>query len=565
MKGFDVWQLLAGLGIFLFGMFLLEESIKELSGRSFKRFIKEYTTGKIRSIFTGISATSFLQSSSAVSLMVLAFVGAGIMSMENAIGVILGSNIGTTVTAWVVAIFGFKINIESFALPLIGIGGLGLIFFNSSPRFVNISKLIVGFGFLFMGLDYMKASMDVFTDSLDVHAIPKYGVLYYLAIGAVITAATQSSSVTIALVLTALNIEIISFNSGAAMVIGANIGTTVTILLGAINGIPAKKRVAFSHFVFNLSTGLIALVLLPFLVNAIGYVVDIVRNAVIGLALFHTVFNLLGVLLFIPFISVFARLLTKIFPDEKTEVTLYINKTTPEIPEAALSALRKETLYLIKSTMRYQLRILNIEEDIISDNDYGQARPKMQQFSLEKMYNRLKLLQAALFTFASDIQLNELSEIESTILQRYLHAARLGLHSAKILKDIKHNFDDFEDSENLFLNEEYRQFRKRLKETYENIDKIILDDGTMNRTEAIIKISRHLIAHDKHFLKSTTAAISKKSLRELDVSTAILVNRAFVQSSRQVLRAIQELFLNQREMELFETVQDISHSLAEDN
>ena len=214
MKGFDVWQLLAGLGIFLFGMFLLEESIKELSGRSFKRFIKEYTTGKIRSIFTGISATSFLQSSSAVSLMVLAFVGAGIMSMENAIGVILGSNIGTTVTAWVVAIFGFKINIESFALPLIGIGGLGLIFFNSSPRFVNISKLIVGFGFLFMGLDYMKASMDVFTDSLDVHAIPKYGVLYYLAIGAVITAATQSSSVTIALVLTALNIEISRLTAG---------------------------------------------------------------------------------------------------------------------------------------------------------------------------------------------------------------------------------------------------------------------------------------------------------------------------------------------------------------
>ena len=134
LQGFDIWRLLAGLGIFLFGMYLMEESIKKLSGRSFKRLIREYTTGKMKSIFSGIFATSVLQSSSAVSLMILAFVGAGIMSMENAIGVILGSNIGTTVTAWIVATLGFKISIESFALPLIGSGGLGLIFLGHSEK-----------------------------------------------------------------------------------------------------------------------------------------------------------------------------------------------------------------------------------------------------------------------------------------------------------------------------------------------------------------------------------------------------------------------------------------------
>ncbi len=165
-EGFDIWKLLAGLGIFMFGMFLMEESIKKLSGRAFKRLIRVYTTGKVKSIFSGIFVTSILQSSSAVSLMVLAFVGAGIMSMENAIGVILGSNIGTTVTAWIVASIGFKVNIESFALPLIGMGGLGLIFLGRSEKYSNISKLLVGFGFLFMGLDYMKTSVEVFTDKL---------------------------------------------------------------------------------------------------------------------------------------------------------------------------------------------------------------------------------------------------------------------------------------------------------------------------------------------------------------------------------------------------------------
>ena len=155
VEGFDIWKLLAGLGIFLFGMFLMEESIKKLSGKSFKKYIREYTTGKIKSILSGIFSTAVLQSSSAVSLMVLAFVGAGIMTMENAIGVILGSNIGTTITAWIVAFLGFKVSIESFALPLIGIGGLGLIFLGNSVKYANLSKLVVSFGFLFMGLEYI--------------------------------------------------------------------------------------------------------------------------------------------------------------------------------------------------------------------------------------------------------------------------------------------------------------------------------------------------------------------------------------------------------------------------
>jgi len=144
---FDLWRLLAGLGIFLFGMLLIEESVRALSGRAFRKIIRRYTDGRLRSIGSGALVTALLQSSSAVSLMVLAFVGAGVMSMQNAIGVIMGSNIGTTFTAWVVAVLGFKIKIEAFALPFIGIGAIGLILFKPASKLSLISRLLIGFGF----------------------------------------------------------------------------------------------------------------------------------------------------------------------------------------------------------------------------------------------------------------------------------------------------------------------------------------------------------------------------------------------------------------------------------
>ena len=199
-ESLDIWKLLAGLGIFLFGMFLMEESIKNLAGRSFKSFIRHSTNGRLKSILSGTLVTGVLQSSSAVSLMVLAFVGAGIMAMENAIGVILGSNLGTTFTSWIVAFFGFKVNIEEYSLPLIGIGGLGLIFLGKSVRFSNLSKLMVGFGFLFMGLDYMKTSVEELTSTFDMTVLQDLGIVPFALAGIALTAIMQSSSATIAVV-----------------------------------------------------------------------------------------------------------------------------------------------------------------------------------------------------------------------------------------------------------------------------------------------------------------------------------------------------------------------------
>ena len=325
----DLWKLIAGLGIFLFGMSMLEYTIRILSGKTFRRMIRLYTNGRLKSIVSGTLVTAIIQSSSAVSLMVLAFVGAGVMSMKNAIGVIMGSNIGTTLTVWIVAIIGFKLKIESFALPFIGIGGLGLIFSDSleKPRLYQFCRLLIGFGFLFLGLDYMKSGVENVGQNFDLSMIPDYGLWLYLVVGIILTAIMQASAASIAVVLTALNTGLITFDIGVAMVIGANVGTTVTVILGALGGIPAKKRVALSHLIFNVITGVVAFFSITGLIWVVSRFVDIQTNEVMGLALFHTLFNIIGVIIFFPFIGVLTNLLYRIFPDYKPVLTVYIKNT----------------------------------------------------------------------------------------------------------------------------------------------------------------------------------------------------------------------------------------------
>jgi phosphate:Na+ symporter len=385
-EAFDLWKLIAGLGIFLIGMFMLEDAIKTLSGKAFRRMIRLYTNGRFRSIGSGTLVTAILQSSSAVSLMVLAFVGAGVMSMQNAIGVIMGSNIGTTLTVWIVAIVGFKMKIESFALPFIGIGGIGLVFCDQSEKPFQFCRLLIGFGFLFLGLDYMKGSVESIGQSFDLSMVPDYGLWLYLLVGTLLTAVMQASAASIAVVLTALHSGLITFDIGVAMVIGANVGTTITVILGSLGGIPAKKRVAFSHLIFNIVTGLVAFFSIKGLVWLIGHFVDIQSNNVMGLALFHTIFNIIGVILFFPFIGLLAKFLYRLFPDHKAILTVYINNTPPEVIEAATSALRKEILHLLQECQLYGLRLLNIDRHLVFDDDLPLEKSTRKKLSFESLY-----------------------------------------------------------------------------------------------------------------------------------------------------------------------------------
>ena len=563
---FDLWKLIAGLGIFLFGMSMLEFAVRILSGKAFRRMIRLYTNGRFRAIGSGTLVTAILQSSSAVSLMVLAFVGAGVMSMQNAIGVIMGSNIGTTLTVWIVAIVGFKLKIESIALPIIGFGGIGLIFCDSSekPKLYQVCRLFMGFGFLFLGLDYMKGSVENVGQNFDLSMVPNYGLWVYLIVGTLLTTIMQASAASIAIVLTALHSGLITFDIGAAMVIGANVGTTITVILGSIGGMPAKKRVAFSHLVFNIITGVVAFLCIKGLAWVITYFVDIQSNAVMGLALFHTIFNIIGVLLFFPFIGLLTNLLYRLFPDRKPILTVFINNTPTEVIEAATSALRKEILHLLHECQLYNLRLLNIDRQLVFEEDLPLERSAKKRLSFASLYENIKLLHAEIFAYYSKLQSQKLEEVEAKELERMIFASRNIMNSIKNFKGIRNDVDEFEGSDKVYLNDQYKSFRKRLLKLYLDMKNIQSQESKEEQYHSLLKAFVKTEEADKLCVNDTLKAVSEGTIEELEISSMLLVNRLFTQACRLQIFSLKDLLLNQEQINNFDRALDMKEILEEE-
>lgn len=246
--GFDLSKMMAGIGLFLLGMGFLEEALRKLAGRAFKIFLRKQTSNKLKAVAGGAIVTGVLQSSSVVNLMVLAFVGAGVLTMQNALAVILGANIGTTLTSWIVATLGFKLNIEGLAFPIVGIFGVAMVVVRREGTAYQWSKFLLGFGLLFVGLSFMKTGFESMVNQFDFGQLANYPLALFVIAGFVLTTLIQSSSATVAITLTALHSDAITLLAAMAMVLGSEVGTTIKLILAALNGIAAKKRVALGNF-----------------------------------------------------------------------------------------------------------------------------------------------------------------------------------------------------------------------------------------------------------------------------------------------------------------------------
>ena len=248
----DAWQFLAGLMLFLLAMSLVEEAVHALAGRRFKTLIAENTSSPLRGIFSGTVATAVLQSSSVVSLMMLAFVGARVVAMRQALLVVFGANLGTTATGWIVATIGFKLDLESLALPLLALGGL-LHLVVPRRALAQTGRLVLGIGLLLLALTFMKDAVESISAFIEPEVLWGFSVFEFLLFGTLFSAVMQSSSATMVITLSLLNAGVIELESAAALIIGADLGTTSTVLLGALGGTANKKRLAMGHFLFNLA------------------------------------------------------------------------------------------------------------------------------------------------------------------------------------------------------------------------------------------------------------------------------------------------------------------------
>jgi len=374
-----IGMLAGGLGLFLLAVGMITDGLRQAAGYALRDILGKWTRSPAHGIVAGLSITAIVQSSSAVTVATIGFVNAGLITMYQALGVVYGSNIGTTMTGWLVAMVGFNIKLETFALPIIGIGML-LRLTGGDSRRAPLGLALVGFGLFFIGIGVLKDAFEGLATAVDLKEFTVdgiAGVFLYVAIGFFMTVLTQSSSAAIAITLTAATGGVLGLYAAAAMVIGANLGTTSTAALAVIGATSNAKRVAAAHVIFNFVTGLAALLMLPLLfliVKATGELLGLEDIPAVTLALFHTTFNVFGVLLMLPMTDRLTRFLEKRFvTQEEIEARpRYLDKTVAVSPMLALNALALELSRIASIAKRMAMEALSIESAqgrrIVSDH-----------------------------------------------------------------------------------------------------------------------------------------------------------------------------------------------------
>ncbi|MCH4895230.1 Na/Pi cotransporter family protein [Marinilabiliaceae bacterium JC040] len=416
----DFLKLLGSLGLFLYGMKLMSEALQKVAGDKMRNILSAMTSNRVKGVFTGILITALIQSSSATTVMVVSFVNAGLLSLVESIGVIMGANIGTTVTAWLISILGFKVSMAKLALPIIG---FSLPFLFSSKRSKKSwGELIMGFALLFIGLQFLKESMpDIKNNPEILNFLGHYTDLGYLsyfiflAIGSVLTILIQSSSATMALTLIMCANGLISFEMAAAMVLGENIGTTITANLAAMIANNSAKRAARAHLIFNVFGVMWVLAIFPFFIHLISIVTErvgegnpLVATAAVPVALsiFHTTFNILNVVIMIWFAPFIAKVVTKLVPNKEEEDNSFklqhINIGLLSTPDASIFQAKQELMHYAQNVSdMFTLATAMID---MNKKDFDKSLEKLNK--LEDLSDDVEVEIANYFTKVSETKLS---------------------------------------------------------------------------------------------------------------------------------------------------------------
>lgn len=339
--------LLGGIGLFLLGMGLMTDGLKLAAGRALERILASSTKTRVRGLASGALITALVQSSTAVTVATIGFVNAGLLTLGQSLWVLFGSNVGTTMTGWLVALVGMKFKIDVLALPLIGIG-MALRLSGGSNKRGALGMALAGFGVLFLGIDMLRLSFSGVVTGFSLNEFGgALGIVVMVLSGILMTVLMQASAAALVVAFTAAESGMMGIEAAAAVVIGANVGTTVTALIAAIGATPNAKRAAGAHVLFNVLTGIVALLLLPLLLALIGVLrgwLELDTAPAATLALFHTVFNLLGVVLMWPLVGRLTRFLERRFrtAEEDESRPRYLDANVAEIPALALDALQRE-------------------------------------------------------------------------------------------------------------------------------------------------------------------------------------------------------------------------------
>lgn len=535
----DLWGFLAGIGLFLLGMFMIEQGFKGLASQPLKRFLRNQTRSPLRGAVTGTVATFVLQSSTVVSLIVLAFVGAGILELRNALGVIFGANLGTTLKGWVVATLGFTLDLDAWAEPMLALGAVGTVFLAAGRKPHYYANLLLGLGLLLAGLEDMKDAFEHLADGIDTSLLAGHHPLTYVITGAIFTAIIQSSSATMMILLSALHAGVIDLAAAAALTLGADLGTTSTIVLGAAKGTPDKRRVAACHVLFNVFTTSAAFLLMPALLYVVTGIFGI-TDPLYALVAFHSGYNLMGVTVFVILTEPFRRLLVRLIPDTAPPPACrHIPRVPPTVTDAAIEAVRHDLRLFLARCLSFNLVAAGLSPRRIlagtpgGDNDAQDADTDA--------YETLKHMAGELLAYTYTVQGNPMDADDARALTELNHAVRNVGYAAKHIKDVRHNFAAFLDSDSAAVQEYLGEFQARLADLHRRAARLLAMDAGEQTAHEYLELMRDSRAAYDRAHERIYARAGRGGLPGALLSSLFNTNRAIYQCMAAILEALRVL------------------------
>ena len=572
----DFKAISAGVAIFLFGMLSLEEGFRAFTGGTLERMLRRTTSSTWKSLMFGVVSTTAMQSSSLVSVITISFLSAGLITLSAGIGIVFGANLGTTTGAWLIAGFGLKVDIAAYAMPMLAFGVI--LIFQSSKVLKGLGYILAGLGFLFLGIHYMKEGFESFKSTIDLarFAVAGYpGLFLFSAIGVFATVVMQSSHATLVLIITALAAGQITYENALALAIGANVGTTITALLGSMSANEAGKRLAAAHLLFNLVTGIIAIALIFQLTELIDWVAGDIGIAAddytLKLAVFHTIFNLLGIIVMLPFIGMLVSMLERVIPEKKPEIDQpkYLTESSAEFPDTAVEALRKESTRVYNAALRIIIDALGFQKaDVYSETNLMQvasAQARVHRLDIDAVYERhIKGIYSAIIAFVSTTSFSRQDEQSSKI--HWLREANK--NTVEAVKDTKHlqkNLLRYIASDNEQMRGVYNMVRvqiayviRELEEMRESgagvIDMVSLDALKLMVNEELEKLNNAMstLISKRSITPSMGSSLMNDSSYAFDVSMNLIsaAQTLFVSRQRDVSHAMRDVLEERPEHDL---------------
>nr|WP_322941542.1 Na/Pi symporter [Pseudomonas sp. s4] len=495
-------QLCAGLAIFLFGMQCLEEGLRQLAGSKLEQILGRSTSTPFKSLLFGVGGTLLLQSSTLVSLLTIAFISTGLIQLAGGIAILFGANLGATSGIWLLALAGQNLSLSPLALPLLVFGVLAGFF---GPKSKAAGRIVLGIAFIFLGIDQIKEGFASFGDGLDMTAYHESGLrgaLLFTAIGMAVTVVLQSSHATLMLTLAALASGQLELGQSLAIAIGSNVGSSVTTaFVGSLGGNRSGQRLALAHALFNITTGVIAFILLgplTWLVQALAEPLGLGGNSLIQLAMFHTLFNAMGVALFWPLQAHLAQwlirwlpervepsvLITELLPEQMAEPELtrarYLNERALDSVDAASGAVVQELGHLGRLSLEVICHALYLPVDQLArvrgDEHLLQAKPAHGGFEADHLYRvHIKGVYGDLLSFMGRMEL----PMDEAHQQFWVSCQLAALQLVDAVKDAKHlqkNLGHYLDAPPSAVRDAYVELRRHLLATLHEVRELARTD-----------------------------------------------------------------------------------------